>query len=246
MARKRMISPEYCVDEVLADLPETDGHLFILSWMHADDEGRMVDSARVLRGLCFPLREDITVPQVAERIDRLVKGRFYIRYEIAGQHYLQIRNWKKHQNINRPTPSRIPPCPATLLSESSVSPQGQYRVVEEKLEESSIVEEKTPPTPTPPPAAAAKTFEELDLEEFKAKFPTLDLPWELGRCAEWWAKSKRKLKSPRIAFGNWCRNAIAKNPGNNGSSPTGQAAMDDKEAIKARYLGGRYGKLIES
>jgi len=122
---------------------------------------------------------------------------------------------------------------------------------------------ETPPTPKPEPAAAAtekqgkkkdtiiQVYEQelgqlitpLIADELLAWAKDVPEQWVSDALHEASAHGKRTWAYARRILTRWKQEGR-----NNGTkpSPTGQAAMDDKEAIKARYLGGRYGKLIES
>ena len=54
MARKRMIKPEFFVDERIMDLPIPARILFIGMWVYADDEGIFKNSPKQLKVQIFP------------------------------------------------------------------------------------------------------------------------------------------------------------------------------------------------
>ena len=110
MARIRTIKPEFWGDYRMAQELSRDERLFYVAlWNQADDEGRFLAHPRRLLGAVFPYDEDITAKHVRGWLDKLAAtGRLTI-YEVNGEPYAQLTHFSKHQKINRPQPSRIPP-----------------------------------------------------------------------------------------------------------------------------------------
>lgn len=112
MSRIRTIKPELFSSLSAKKLTMGARWLFAALLCEADDEGRMLASARKIAGNVFPHEDTVTELDVAgwlnelEAIDRLIE-----RYEVGGVRYLRITNFRKHQRISHPTPSRIPPPP---------------------------------------------------------------------------------------------------------------------------------------
>jgi len=129
MPRIRTIKPEFFTSLTIADLPITARLTFIGLWTHCDDEGRCVDDARLIKAAVWPL-DDRTAAEVEEDLKAIAHKSLIIRYEVDGRRYLAVRNWREHQRVNRPTPSRIPPPPPISLeshkglSDDSVSTHG--------------------------------------------------------------------------------------------------------------------------
>lgn len=109
MARIRTIKPSYFTSLTVADIKDPWARiLFPGLWTHADDEGRMLDDARLIRAAVFPL-EEFTVADIDAMIDTLASLRLVTRYTVGGRRYLFVNGWKEHQKIDRPKPSELPP-----------------------------------------------------------------------------------------------------------------------------------------
>jgi len=134
MARIRSVKPELRTSEVVASWPFEIRYFFVLLWGYLDDCGRGLDVPKTIAGDCFPHDEKVTPSKVekwlkimampAKGIDRPPP---ICRYEHAGRRYIHCVNWHEHQKPNRPSPSRLPPCPlheslTEPLSESSSEP----------------------------------------------------------------------------------------------------------------------------
>lgn len=117
MARIRSIKPELWTDERLAECSLSARLLFIGLLNFADDNGNQVYSAKRIKMQVFPADNIETQPLIEE----LITHGLLIEYSVSGEKYLNIKGFKKHQVINRPTKSNIPGIP---IHEDSVSTHG--------------------------------------------------------------------------------------------------------------------------
>lgn len=108
--RIRSIKPEVWADEKLAGLPRDARLLFLALISNADDDGRMRGSVLFVRAACFPYDPDL---DVATLLNELAGAGFIEAYEAEDQSFLFIKNFRKHQKIDRPTPSPLPAPPVT-------------------------------------------------------------------------------------------------------------------------------------
>jgi hypothetical protein len=77
----------------------------------ADDAGRFVADARIIKGQLWPLDDDITAKKIEAYLKQLAeRGRISL-YAVAGVRYGVVVNFLKHQKISHPTPSRLPAPP---------------------------------------------------------------------------------------------------------------------------------------
>lgn len=109
MARIRTVKPELWADEALARLSRDSRLLFIGLFNVADDEGRMRGAPVFIHGQVFPYDEDIDITALLAQLER---GGFIQRYEVEGQRYVFITNFKKHQKIDHASKSKLPEPPA--------------------------------------------------------------------------------------------------------------------------------------
>lgn len=108
MARIRTVKPEFWTDETMAEVPREVRLLFLGLLNHVDDEGRCVDNPRLVKAAVFPLDDDITSEIIRRWLDELSTKARVVLYEASGRRYLQVCNFRKHQKIDRPAPSRLP------------------------------------------------------------------------------------------------------------------------------------------
>ena len=107
MARRRMIDPEFWSDEKIGSLGRDARLLFIGMWNFADDEGIIKSRPELLKSNIFPY-DDISSQDVSACLEEIKKQFLVFTYQRVGQNYAIIGNFKKHQTINKPTPSKLP------------------------------------------------------------------------------------------------------------------------------------------
>jgi hypothetical protein len=117
VARIRSVKPELRTSEVVASWPREVRYFFVLLWGYLDDKGRGLDVPKTIAGDCFPHDDDVSPVKIGKWLDLMASSKGVeklppiCRYEVGGRRYLHCVNWKEHQRPNRPTGSRLPPCP---------------------------------------------------------------------------------------------------------------------------------------
>lgn len=92
--RARNIKPGFFRNEDLGELAPVTRLFFIALWCYADREGRFVDRPKRIRAELLPYDA-----VDGEEMMRELEGRGFIeRYEVSGERYAQILNFKKHQS----------------------------------------------------------------------------------------------------------------------------------------------------
>lgn len=105
MARIRTIKPEFFTDEKLVEVSFAARLLFQGLWVFGDDEGRTPYSPRRIKMQIFP-GDDVDIDKLLGELLRIGVVHRYAASD--GAEYLEVKNFSKHQRINKPTPSRIP------------------------------------------------------------------------------------------------------------------------------------------
>lgn len=105
MSRSRNIKPGFFKNEAIAELPYEFRLLFIGLWCEADREGRLEDRPVKLKMSLFPA----DALDVNAGLCALQESGFIFRYESSGKKYIQVVEFKKHQNPHfREQMSQIP------------------------------------------------------------------------------------------------------------------------------------------
>lgn len=131
------MKPEFWDDDVTTGTWPVDEKLVYMGLISlCDDQGRIEWRPRRLRSHLFPYPEgalltrggpEIDFEGVVGRIEQAGRIRFY---EANGIQYAWLPKFNKHQRIEKPTPSKLPPPPGfsqtapQLLLESSPTPPG--------------------------------------------------------------------------------------------------------------------------
>lgn len=111
MARIRTIKPEFWEDESIGLLTMGARLLFAACFNLADDEGLLRWTPEYLKAGVFMYDKDVTSEQVDQFMDELATAGMIVPYR-AGKSQQKlgwILNFLKHQRINRPQPSKLPP-----------------------------------------------------------------------------------------------------------------------------------------
>lgn len=106
--RARTIKPELLEDAVAAAFSDMALRLFVSCIVLSDDYGRFRAEPSWLMGQIYWARS-VDVDDFLSAMREVAAVVDY--YEVNGQRYGQIRNWSKHQRIDKPGKPRIPPPP---------------------------------------------------------------------------------------------------------------------------------------
>lgn len=104
MARIRTIKPEFWTSESVVECSCSARLLLIGMLNFADDYGNLVNSPKRLKMQIFPA----DIIDTAPLLDELIKHGLVIQYAVDGEKYLNIKGFRKHQVINKPSKSKIP------------------------------------------------------------------------------------------------------------------------------------------
>jgi hypothetical protein len=134
-----MIRPDFWTDEALGALSPVVRLLFMGLISHADDEGRLRGAPALIRSEVFPYDVGISVEDVLQWLGHLEASRLIIRYVAGGQSFIHVRNFTKHQTINRPTESKLPEPPEEDADNAPYELVGnRIPIVDGGLSESSV------------------------------------------------------------------------------------------------------------
>lgn len=111
MPRIRTVKPEFWEDEVVGLLPRDARLLFVATFNLADDEGLLRWTPAYIKASAFMYDDDLSVPDVAKLMQCLTDAGLLFPYigGVARQQMAVVVNFRKHQKINRPQKSKLPP-----------------------------------------------------------------------------------------------------------------------------------------
>lgn len=94
MARSRNIKPGFFTNDELAECSPYARLLFAGLWTIADKEGRLDDRPKKVKAMVLPF-DDVDCNDL---LQQLHSHKFINRYQVNDEQFIQINNWKKHQN----------------------------------------------------------------------------------------------------------------------------------------------------
>lgn len=116
--RIRSVKPEMRQDERYAKLSYPARELFNGLITMADDEGRLRALTSGILGHVFPYDDD-AVRKIKGWVGEIKASGMVVFYVDEGTPYGAFRHWAKHQKINRPSPSELPPPPDRKIVEDN-------------------------------------------------------------------------------------------------------------------------------
>lgn len=102
MARIRTIKPEFWEDNKIGSCHPMARLMFICLLNYADDAGNYIADPKAMRRNCFGYDDDINSGQVQEWLDELAAKKLICYYEVDDEKFLHIKNFTKHQRIEKP------------------------------------------------------------------------------------------------------------------------------------------------
>jgi hypothetical protein len=137
MARARIIKPQFLRSRSMRRVSRDAQLTFIRLWLAADDAGRLREGVHGMGYTLYPGDEE-SQRGVAAWLAELEREHCIERYTVDGGNYMRVVNWRRHQKIYHPTPSRLP-----------ARPSGPTRGVEPAAEEEAAREGVTSPSGAP-------------------------------------------------------------------------------------------------
>jgi len=106
--RRRMLSPEFFTDaDIIANF-DAFGRLFYQGlWCVAEDSGCFEINPLGLKMKIFP-GDNIPLEQLQQYIEKLIELNKVVPYEANGRQYGWLKNFHKHQRLDKPSPPSIP------------------------------------------------------------------------------------------------------------------------------------------
>ena len=219
MARNRMVKKEFWTDDKTIELTITERLFFIGMWNFADDEGLIANKPRQMKAQIIPV-DDMNHGVISEMLMRL--------HEIGLIQFgndntlIKIKNWSRHQKINRPTPSVYTFTKG--VNEDSVSNHGALttNIKEDKGKEDKLIERNISSQPKKVsssnllsyPERVNKFYTELKqdnkyLIQLREAYPNVDIPQQLRASKMWLLSNTQKAKKNFKRFVNtWMANQM--------------------------------------
>ena len=244
MARIRSIKPSFFHSLTIASLSFSARLTFIGLWTYADDEGKGVDDARLIKSQLWPLDDKHTLRKVSQDMEDLAARGLITRYTVGSRDFFAISAWKEHQNINRPQDSSSPD--PTEFTERSVKDHGALKG-ERKGKERNGLEG---------PPREFVVSDEMKTWATKKGFNWLNLESETEAFLDHHASKGSKFADWTRAWQTWIRNAdkwgdqrgSKPHPTPESGSatvPKGAGGMFANEAEREAWYASELGEVVE-
>ncbi len=107
--RKRMLNPDFFTDpDIVASLDAYGRLLYQGLWCVADDSGCFELNSLLLKMKILPGDQNITTEDIQKYLDILIEQKKIITYEVNDKKYSWIKNFHKHQTLNKPNSPTVP------------------------------------------------------------------------------------------------------------------------------------------
>lgn len=189
MPRNRMISPEFWSDEEIGLWSHSARLFYIGLWNFADDEGRFKAHNQLLKSQIFPYDANIDIEALKRELNHKIQW-----YEQNGSQYGFINNFLKHQRIDKPYPSKLPPPPPFDERSPNIP-----RTVPPKIKENKIKEVKNQPY--------WAAFKETTQGQMKAVYKNFNIYQFLTKL-----KKNRKVELPEGVIERICASYLKNKP----------------------------------
>lgn len=193
MARLRVIKPEFWDDEKLATISRDARLTFIGIWNHADDYGVVKGHTLWLKNNIYPY-DDIKSQSFQGWLSELESIKVIAPFTVNDEKYYYIKNFLKHQTINRPSQTRNPN-PPDNINDDSVNTHGALTAeVEVEVEREVEVEGKASP----------RTADLDFISQLREIYTWIDVDTEMEKMKGWLLtpKGKGRKLTQRFAV-NW-------------------------------------------
>ena len=234
MARIRYLKPDFFKDEDLAEHPYWIRLLFQGLWTIADKEGRLEDRIKRIKVDVFPY-DNVDIEKGLLELSKIKNHSnrpFIQRYEVSGEKYIQIINWKKHQKPHHTEKDSIIPIPPLLNTKGMEKGMGM-----EKQDEASS-ELRNGEITVKTPLSAQIDF----IQTLKANpaYKHINIENELAKMDAWLLVNKGRQKTQRFIV-NWLNKVDKVIPAQRSQS---QVRKDPKPRADCEVCGGT-GKIKE-
>ena len=208
MARSRNIKPGFFTNEHLGELDPLARLLFAGLWCHADREGRLEDRLKRLKPQILPF-DNCDIEALA---NSLFKKGFIQRYVVDGKGYIQISEFRKHQNPHmKEQPSTIPapdkhqtsmsvahliPDSFNLIPDSFIKPLASS---DESLSADAVIK-------IPVRGGEYPVMQDF-VDTLAEAYPVVDVPQTLREIKAWCLSNPKKQKTQSGAkrfINSWC------------------------------------------
>lgn len=217
----RIIKETICTSDTINELSWFAEVLFYRLMVKCDDYGCFDGRPAIIKGSCFPLKDNVTNATITKAISELSRAGLLQTYEVNGRALLHLVKWDYHQRIRTkkhkyPLPEQLETTCSNLQQIAAdcdeLPPESEYESEYEYT--SAIAEVCAEPKTAPAPPFITLTLNtgdeypvtQADVAEYKSLYPAVDIEQQLRTMRGWLNDhpDRRKTKRGIKAFiGRW-------------------------------------------
>jgi hypothetical protein len=198
----RILKDSICQSEKIDTISDAAECLYYRLMVQCDDYGTYKADARIIRSVCYPLKESMTFAKTGKLLTELIDAGLLMPYECDGKRYIYFLNWAKHQQIKNKRSKY--PMPSNEEIEQYHSQLERYRSEKVRLSslnpiQSNPIQSESNPNTNSVPVHMHGSEKNVKLTEeeynrLKSEFPETD---EAIEFLSLWLKDKGdKSKAP--------------------------------------------------
>lgn len=217
----RILKESICTSDSIDSLGWFEEVLFYRLIVNCDDFGRFDGRTAVIKNRLFPLKDNLTLKNVEQAINKLARAGLVTLYESDGKPFLFLPTWNEHQTIRAkrsryPEPENI--C-KQMQADESICPRNPIQSNPNPNPNPSVVARFAPPTVDEVFSYCVERKNNVDPQRF------VDFYTSKG-----WMVGKSKMKDWKAAVRHWEKSEEKDNPLNRGCSknlkqPAGNESM---------------------
>ena len=205
----RIIKESIRTSDSINELSWFEECLFYRLIVSCDDYGRFDGRPAIIKGSCFPLKDNVTVKAIKDALDKLATAELVNLYIVDGKPYLSLPTWERHQTVRAkkskyPSPNDDNICNLYTSENICNHMRADVTVFENpnpntKSEYSSArAETALAPVEAVPLADGSEWQCPLpDYEEYVRLYPGVDVAKEFRKIRAWSNSNKEKRKTRR-------------------------------------------------
>ena len=95
----RIIKESIRTSDSINELSWFEECLFYRLIVSCDDYGRFDGRPAIIKGSCFPLKDNVTVKAIKDALEKLATAELVNLYTVDGKPYLSLPTWERHQTV---------------------------------------------------------------------------------------------------------------------------------------------------
>lgn len=204
----RIIKESIRTSDSINELSWFEECLFYRLIVSCDDFGRFDGRPAIIKGTCFPLKENVTVKAIRDGLNKLAMAELVNLYKVDGKPYLSLPAWDHHQT-RRANKSKYPsPDDGEMISSESNCMQmnSDSHVFENDIRNRNTINDNNKRgSETPLADVESITLNDgtewkctlADYEEYKRLYPGVDIDNAFREMRAWCNSNPTKRKTSR-------------------------------------------------